>query len=147
MQVSKTVRAQIQQAVYTGYLQNRLDEVEKTLHAAYRDNDEHYDKRGLVNSWVQLYRLCPPGTQIACVYIRSNRDTDGNTSRVWKVFGVYNNKEVAMLTGYMLHIGIGRASRSTNDYELITTSTADELAQALSTALYGVDNKLTARIY
>lgn len=89
------------------------------------------DKHGFINAVAQLYRLCPKGGRITCVYLGS---TPAGQHR-WEVFVSWNN-ETCRITGYMLEVGIGRETR---DEHLSTSGYAADLAVQLGYFLYGYD--------
>lgn len=117
-----------------------LNKVTGELWAEWRDTPKEQEAHSLINSYSQLYTYCPQGTQLTFVFLRASQSYNGNTNRVWKVVTAHNNT-IIVLTGYMLNVGVGHATRDEHNIEL-SGSDADSLTYQLSHVLYGNENEL-----
>lgn len=107
----------------------------------YKGTAKEQDAHTYVNSVAQLFRLVTPGTELACVYLKSNDTPNGNANRHWKVFvgAVFDGRmQVVPISGYMRVVGIGRKSQ-TDELTIVTNAYASDLALHLGYFLYGYD--------
>ena len=147
--VTPSQRTQVENAVHAAWDAANGDPVTfqesaNRLWDLYKQEDgENYARRGLLNSWCQLYVYASAaGTQLTCVYIKGTNSYNGNFSRTWQVFVPYasasgENLETMFITGYLLDIGIGKRSRTTGDsFALSIQGYADDIAQQLHSKLF-----------